>query len=57
MLNQAHELRLALEEYMRVRGFDLHSPNVKRTMDSICLELDIEIDRYIELQREGKLND
>lgn len=57
MLNQAHELRLALEEYMRVRGFDLHGPNVKRTINDICLELDMEISRYIELQQEGGLND
>ena len=57
MLNQAHELRLALEEYMRVRGFDLHGPNVKRTIDNICLELDEEIDRYIGIQQQGGLND
>ncbi len=56
MINQAHRLRLALEQYMRIRGFDLHGPNTVRTIDDICLELDIEIDTYVELQKQGKLN-
>ena len=52
-----HRLRLALEAYMSMRGFDMHGPNVTRVLDDICTDLEIEIDRYIKCQQAGELND
>lgn len=57
VLNQAHDLRVALEQYMLARGFDLHGPNVEYALMHICVEIDSEIEHYITMQKEGKLND